>query len=96
MANRRDQRGEERVPAALTVKVDHATGVTRDISVSGICFETDADYTAGNEISFMVELESPIGKMILKCQGRIVRTEARGDKTGVAVKITESVMEAVG
>lgn len=37
-----NQRGEERVSAALPVDLGAATGVTRDFSASGIFFETDA------------------------------------------------------
>lgn len=87
----RNKRSEERVNVALPVRLDNTSGLTRDVSVSGISFEVDANYTLGGEISFVIENE----KILLKCKGSIVRTEAHGQKTGVAVKITESVMEAV-
>jgi hypothetical protein len=94
MTNHQNKRSEERVNVALPVKLDNATGLTRDVSASGICFEVDASFTAGSEISFVIEMEAFHEKMLLKCKGNIIRTEARGQKTGVAVKITESVMEA--
>jgi hypothetical protein len=94
MTKRINQRSEERVAAALPVRLGNKTGLTRDVSVSGISFEIDDDYKTGSEISFMVEVATPTGKMMLKCHGSVVRTEARGKKTGVSVKITESVMEA--
>ena len=53
------------------------------------------DFRAVSEISFEVEVETSGEKMILKCQGRVVLTEAHGRKTSVAVKITQSIMEAV-
>ncbi len=58
-------------------------------------FETDASFALGSEISLTVELDTPGGKMMLKCQGNIVRTEAHDSKLGVAVKIIESTMEPV-
>jgi len=88
-------RREERVSAALPVHLGTATGITKDVSASGIFFETDACYAVDSEISFTVELDTPGGKMLLKCRGKIVRVENRDDKVGVAVKITESTMEPV-
>ncbi len=58
-------------------------------------FETDVNYAAGSEISFSIELEGPGGKMMLRCQGQIVRVEQRDGKIGVAAKIIESRLEAV-
>lgn len=72
-----------------------ATGVTTDVSASGISFETDASFAFGNTVDLRVEFDTPGGKMLLKCHGNVVRIDSRGNRVGVAVKITESVMEAV-
>ena len=90
-----DQRREERVSTSLPVDLGTATGITRDVSASGVCFEIDATYALASEISFAVQLETPGGKMRLNCRGSIVRIEPRGSRVGVAVKITESTMETV-
>ena len=90
-----EQRREERVPAALDVTLDGAKGVTRDVSASGIFFETDAEYAAGSDISFSVNLETPGGKMVLNCKGAIVRVERGADRLGVAVRITESSIREI-
>ena len=68
--------------------------MTRDVSASGIFFEIDATYALGSSIRFTVKLDTPGGPVNLKCEGEIVRIEPRGPKVGVAVKITESAMEA--
>ena len=91
----RNQRTEERVSAALPVDLGTATGITTDVSASGISFETDATYAFGNTVDLKVEFDTPGGKMLLKCRGEIVRIEPRGNRVGVAVKITESTLEAV-
>jgi hypothetical protein len=91
----RRHRKEERVSASLPVHLGTATGITKDISASGIFFETDASYAVDSTISFTVELDTPGGKMLLKCRGDIVRVERHDDRVGVAVKITESTMEPV-
>jgi hypothetical protein len=90
-----EKRSKERVSTALPVILGQAAGVTRDVSASGIFFETSAALDAGGSIDFSIELESPGGKMLLICSGEIVRKESRGDRLGVAVKITDSRMELV-
>jgi PilZ domain len=96
MANTGAKRSrEERVTAALPVSLDRGAGITRDVSTSGVFFETDVNYTPGSEISFSIELNGPAGKLMLKCQGQIVRVEDRGGKVGVAAKIIESRLETV-
>lgn len=94
MTSSDNKRSEDRVNVSLPVRLDKATGLTRDVSASGICFEVDASYATGSEISFVIELETGTEKMLLKCKGSILRTEDHGGKNSVAVKIIESVMEA--
>lgn len=88
------KRAAERVATALMVRSGGVTGVTRDVSASGIFFETDIRYDVGNEIRLTVEFDSPTGKMNLECRGKIVRVEATGATVGVAVKIIESEMKS--
>jgi Tfp pilus assembly protein PilZ len=88
-----DKRREERVSTALSIDLGTATGVTRDVSASGVFFETDATYALGNEISFAVELDTPGGGVVLKCKGEIVRIEPRDARVGVAVKIVKSTLD---
>jgi hypothetical protein len=90
MAEGWEKRREERIAAMLPVRLNNAAGVTRDVSVTGIFFETDAVLTPGSSIEFVVDIDTPAGKRILKCQGSIVRTEACDNRLGVAVKILDS------
>jgi hypothetical protein len=86
-----EKRREERMSATRPVRLDRGTGVTRNISTSGIFFETDVHYTPGSEINFAIELDGPQGKKVmLRSRGEIVRIELRGGKVGVAVKIVTS------
>lgn len=89
-----NKRREDRVNVVLPVMLGKTNGLTRNVSASGICFEVDASYAAGSEVSFVIELETSTEKMLLKCKGSIVRTEDHDGKNSVAVKIIESVMEA--
>jgi hypothetical protein len=93
VAKGREKRREDRIAAVLPVRLNNAVGVTRDVSVTGIFFETDALLTPGSSIDFVVDIDTLRGKGILKCQGNIVRTEACDKRLGVAVKILKSRMK---
>ena len=87
-------RNEERVAATRPVKLGRGTGVTRNVSASGVFFETDVNYAPGSEINFSIEIDGPGGKMMFKCQGQIVRVERRDGKAGVAARIVASTLES--
>ena len=73
------------------VRLGRRTGVTRNISTSGVFFEASVDYTEGSEISYAIELAGIQGEtLMLKSRGNIVRVERRDGKIGVAVKIIAS------
>ena len=75
------------------VRLGQATGVTRNVSASGVFFETDVPYAVGSEISFSIELIGPRGdKLVLNCRGEIVRVEVDGDKVGLAVRTRTSLL----
>ena len=95
MAGDQEKRREDRVCTRLPVHLGTATGVTRDVSASGLYIETAAPYAVGDKINLSVELDTPGGKMILRCHGNIVRLEHHDAKIGIAVKVTKSTMEPV-
>jgi hypothetical protein len=88
-----DHRREERVPVSLPISIANTEGLTRDISLSGICFEANGTYTIGEVIRFVIEFGNMGGNLALKCSGQIVRMDNRQGKVNVAVKILESVLE---
>ena len=85
-----DRRQARRYRIAVPVELDHGTGLTRDISTSGIFFETDQSCSVGTTLSFSLVLEhaDPGGPVRLQCQGEVVRVEQRESKVGVAVCFT--------
>lgn len=96
----KESRRDERVATVLPVKVGAEIGLTRDVSATGVYFEVASGLEIGSEIEFSVELDAGSEKMfaqkvVLSCRGKIVRTEAHGKRTGVAVKIIESALERV-
>jgi len=90
-----EKRKDERVHTALPVFLENATGVTRDVSASGLFFWTDSKCVLGEVVSFAVEFHRPAGRMTLKCRGDVIRTEPRHATIGVAVRIIESAMRLI-
>jgi hypothetical protein len=89
----KNQRREERVDVALAIRLNGVSGKTRDVSAGGICFDVEADYSVGSEINFVIEMEGFNAGVFVKCKGTIVRTQTLGRKRGVAVSLTETIME---
>jgi hypothetical protein len=87
-----NKRREERVSAALPIFLDNATGVTCDVSASGMFLETSTAFAVGDLVNFVVEFDAPGGKRMLKCMGSVIRTEPRAGRIGLAIKIAESTM----
>src|SRR5262245_25156914 len=84
-----DRRQAGRYPVTLDVAVDHHKAISRDVSASGIYFETDASLSRGQTISFAFTLERvyPDVRLDVQCVGTIVRVERRDGRRGVAVTI---------
>jgi hypothetical protein len=85
-----DHRSAKRLGAALAVKLGRATGVTRDLSASGVFFETDARYRKGSRIHFEINLDTPWGRAVCDCDGKIVRVERHDGAVGIAVQFGEA------
>lgn len=94
-----ENRRKERVAASLPVYQTKGNGISRDISATGIFFETEAHFEQGSTLDFIVELDAPAGRhqrrRLLKYQGEIIRVEQHGTRVGVAVKITDSKLRYV-
>ncbi len=86
-------RSEERIPVSLPMSVANIEGITRDISLTGICFEAVGDFRLGEVVRIVVEFGNLGGNLTLNCCGEIVRLVDRRDKVKVSVKISESVLE---
>ena len=78
----------DRKRQTLPVKIrgDRAEAITRDISFSGVYFETASSFQIDSIIKMTIDLENPHG-MQLECEATIVRVEDRGSKVGVGVRI---------
>lgn len=80
----------ERFQTKLPLSIGDKQGTIHNISATGAYFEIDATHNPGSKISFVIDLETPGGKLQVQCQGEIVRVHEREGKLGVAVKIVNS------
>jgi Tfp pilus assembly protein PilZ len=73
------------------VELEGGTGLTRDVSISGVFFETDRYLVLGEQVRLTLVLGrlSPDDPVRLQCDGRVVRVERREMqlRLGVAVAI---------
>jgi hypothetical protein len=91
-----EHRSEPRERIALPLQLENGCqGMTRDISASGLFFETDREQRVGSLIDFEIEFDWLSGLMKFKAQCEIVRIEPRGDKTGGALKFLVSRLAPV-
>lgn len=87
-------RSEDRVSMVVPVSLPGgAAGITRDISATGIYFETDASTAVDRPLDFTVEFSNDAGGMTLRCKGEVIRVEHLGTRIGVAARILESKLE---
>jgi hypothetical protein len=91
------RRQDQRLAVALPVELQNCHGVTRDVSASGVFFETTLPFSPGAAIRFSLLLEyaDPLGPIRLHCQGKVVRVERLRAKFGVAVAIDQHRFDAV-
>ncbi len=85
-----DRRRALRYSLELPVEIGHAQGCVRDFSASGVFVETDRPFAPGSPITFSLvlgRLSSGIA-LTLSGEGRVIRTERRRGKHGMAVEIT--------
>jgi len=87
-----DKRKEERTVIELPLSLEYGTGMTGNLSASGMFFWTDSApaFEVGDRVTITLEVVRSGRKIRPKCQGEIVRVEPRGRQTGVGMRIVES------
>lgn len=86
----RERRGAKRYELRLPVRYrEGCVGVTRNISASGVFFETDRAERDGD--SFVLEVELAVAT--IRCEGCVVRVEPHGSRFGVALELATSRLE---
>ena len=81
------KRRDERFLAKFPIVLGDKKGATRDLSASGIYFEIENEHKTGSVISFLIDLDTPGGKIKVACEAEVVRVEKLSGKCGIAARI---------
>lgn len=80
------ERGADRFDTELPVELEGIPGFTRNISASGIYFETETTREPGSNVNFTVEVNIRGRKLNLQCEGEVVRVGCYDGLLGIAAK----------
>lgn len=86
----------KRVKASLPVQFESGTsGVTQDISVSGMYIWQNTQPTLGSRVKYYLALKTNMGEINIACEGEVVRVDVDDEddpgKVGVGVKVLHKV-----
>lgn len=84
----RERRGATRYAVALPIEFPTTSGVTRNVSASGVLFETSSSqgWVAGTCLRFVLTVGTASR---LRCRGEVVRIDRSSARCSVATTIEE-------
>ncbi|HEY8034641.1 MAG TPA: PilZ domain-containing protein [Methylobacter sp.] len=78
-----------RYPTFCNVDLDPGTGVTRNLSTTGVCFTTDKAIEPDLMLRCFIPMQKAGRNMVrLRCEGRVVRAHKIVDGWEVAIHFT--------
>ena len=87
-------RRHQRVPSAIAFTLDDGSdAITRDLSPSGVYFETDGQMAVGSVVRFSLQFDNPSGDLLFSCAARVVRIREESGRLGIGAEIVESRLE---
>lgn len=76
-----------RYETELAVTMGDETGITKNISASGIYFEMDAHMQPGQQVSLVIDLNVVGRQMKWSCTAEVVREDHRNNRRGYGARI---------
>lgn len=86
----RSQRAADRFTSELPIEINGLQGLTRNISATGVYFETTQDQAPGSRVHFVVEVTVNGERLKMVCSGEVVRVDHKDAAVGIAVKLANS------
>jgi hypothetical protein len=80
----------DRFDSQLPIEFNGKHGLTRNISATGVYFESQADQVPGSVVQFIVEVDVQGQKLKMICKGEVVRVDHKDGVVGIAVKLAHS------
>jgi len=88
------KRQHQRVPSAIPFILDDGSeAITRDLSPSGVYFETEGQLAVGSVVRFSLQFDNPSGDLLFLCTARVVRIREENGKLGFGAEIVDSRLE---
>jgi hypothetical protein len=87
---RKHKRSAERLMAELPIEINGACGTTKNISATGVYFETTTPQEPGSKVNFAVEVTINDKKIKMVCSGSVIRIDRNNGKVGIAVQLVHS------
>jgi hypothetical protein len=84
------ERGADRFATELPIEMGLVHGLTRNISATGIDFETENAQEPGSRVHLAVEVVVHGERLKLVCDGSVVRVDHKGGVLGIAAKLDGS------
>lgn len=84
------ERGDERFPTELPIETDGFAGMTKNISATGIYFETQASHEVGTRVHLTIDVTVQGEKLKMVCDGFVVRVDQKDGVLGIAAKLEGS------
>lgn len=85
------KRASDRFDTDMPLEIDGTSGIARNISATGVYFETDLSREPGSVVSLSIEVTMGGEKLKLVCEGQVVRVDSkRGGKVGIAARLQNS------
>ena len=85
----------ERFDAAVPLVVDGKAISTRNISDSGVYFETDLEQKIGSVVNLTLEFQLGGTRQRLECRAEVVRIDRINNRVGVAARLQEPLFSPV-
>lgn len=84
------ERDSDRLDTRLPLEIDGIQGLTRNLSATGIYFETQLVQEPGSRVHVTVEVDFRGEKLKLVCEGEVVRVEYHPGGLGIAARLENS------
>jgi len=87
LRTRAEKRQAERIGVNMPVHVDGRQSITRDLSASGLSFESDRSYAPGDRINLTIEYLLDGHSYPLECEVEVVRVEPSGGRFTIGARL---------
>lgn len=84
------RRSADRFASELPIEIGGVLGLTRNVSATGVYFETTRDQVIGSRVNFMVEVIVKGERLKMVCTGDVMRVDQKLGTVGIAVKLSSS------